>query len=259
LPQATTLVEEMLAELVADSEESAFERSILPAGIERRLAQVDWTKNDVLVGSVGSREQFEDNIARKYYYVPAKYISQEQLPIHYVAIYQSSAKFGGQSGIRYYGETIEVKRLKRSEIRFPSRRNNPDEPYYAFLVKEWKELPVAITVKDEGVYAPKFTNLFLLQHCSQSHELFNIHTDDEYRIMHELKRVFSAASMNANDSTDSVYQLDPEHSVWVHGGNFDVINSRGERLFDPPLKISNFMKHPSRYFKLLKDRINGKY
>ena len=34
LPGATRLVEKMLGELVADSEESAFERASLPAGIE---------------------------------------------------------------------------------------------------------------------------------------------------------------------------------------------------------------------------------
>ena len=255
LPGATRLVEKMLGELVADSEESAFERASLPAGIEKRLTQVDWSRQDVLVGSLGSIEQFDDNIKRNYYYVPAKHVERSRLPIHYIALYQSTKMFGGQAGIRYYGEVIEAKRLKRSEIHFPSRRNNGDELYYAFLVKEWKMLPVAITVKDEGVYEPKFTNLFLIQHCSQSYELFHIHSEEQYRLLHELKRMFNNATVNANAQSDPVYQIEGGRSVWIHEGCFDILNENGERLFDPPLRVSDFSRHPRYYFNLIAERL----
>ena len=257
LPGATRLVEKMLGELVADSEESAFERASLPIGIEKRLSQVDWSRNDVLVGSLGSKEQFEDNLARNYYYVPAKYLDRNKLPIHYVALYQSTKMFGSEAGIRYYGEVIEAKRLKRGEIKFPTRRHNEDELYYAFMVKEWKKLPVEISVKDEGVYEPKFTNLFLIQHCNQSYELFHIHSEAQYRLLHELKRMFDNATVNANAQSDPIYQLDGGKSVWVHEGCFDILNENGERLFDPPLRISEFSRHPRAYFNLIADKIKS--
>lgn len=259
LPGATALVEKMLGELIADSDESAFERATLPAGIERRLAKVDWSSMDVLVGSVRSREQFRDNLARKYYYVPAKNFDRNNLPIHYVALYQSKTLFGAaECGIRYYGEVIEAKRLKRKEIDFPLTRNNGEEQYYAFLVKEWKTLPVAISVKDEGVLKPQCTNLFLLQHCSQSYELFNIKSDEQYRLLHELKRVFSSATVNANEQAEPIYQLEDGNVVWVHGGTFDILNSKGERLFDPPLRISDFARHPRHYFNLIAGKVKAK-
>ena len=40
LPSATSLVKEFLDELIADSPESAFERAILPKGIEEKLRKV---------------------------------------------------------------------------------------------------------------------------------------------------------------------------------------------------------------------------
>lgn len=47
---AMKLVEEKLDELIAQSPETAFEQSVLPVGIERKLAKVDWKRRDVLVG-----------------------------------------------------------------------------------------------------------------------------------------------------------------------------------------------------------------
>ena len=254
LPGATRLVEKMLGELVADSEESAFERASLPFGIEKRLSRVDWEREDVLVGAFGSKEQFQDNLARNYYYVPAKHLDRNRLPIHHIALYQSTKMFGNDAGIRYYGEVIEAKRLKRGEIKFPSRRHNEDELYYAFLVKEWKELPVAISVKDEGVYEPKFTNMFLLQHCSQSYELFHIRSEDQYRLLYELKRVFESAEVNANAQAEPIYQIEGGKAVWVHEGVFDILDENGNKLTSS-LRISDFTRHPRQYFNLIAEQI----
>jgi len=122
---------------------------------------VDWSVKDVLVGSLGSIDQLKDNLARRYYYVPAENVYKDSLPVQYIALYQSYNLFGESGGIKYYGEVIETKRVKRKNIDFPIRRNNGEEWYYAFRVKSWNKLPVAIAVKDEGVYKPKFTNMFL--------------------------------------------------------------------------------------------------
>ena len=75
-----------------------------------------------------------------------------------------------------------MKKVRRREIDFPMSRNNGDEEYYAFRIKEWKTLPTPIVVKDEWVNEPKFTSLFLLEHSQQSFELFNIHSEEEYRL-----------------------------------------------------------------------------
>ena len=97
-----------------------------------------------MVGSLGSVAQFEDNIKRRYYYVPAKYIKDSDLPIRYIALYQSKNRFREYAGVRYYGEVTYMQKVKRKDIDFPMSRNNGDEMYYAFRIKAWKALPAPI-------------------------------------------------------------------------------------------------------------------
>ena len=253
LPGTTELLENFLAELVADSSESAFERASLPRGIEERLAKVDWTVRDVMVGSLGSVAQFDDNIRRKYYYVPAKYINDNHLPIHYVALYQSRNRFKEYAGIRYYGEVTYMKKVKRKDIDFPMSRNNGDEWYYAFRIKEWKTLPTPIAVKDEWVNEPKFTSLFLLEHSQQSFELFNIHSEEEYRLMLEINKAFDNLSTSTTDNNSAVYRINDSHSVIVADGNFTIANDNGDILGS--ISISNFARSPRAGFRKIKDYI----
>lgn len=253
LPGTTELLENFLAELVADSSESAFERASLPRGIEERLAKVDWTVRDVMVGSLGSVAQFDDNIRRKYYYVPAKYINDNHLPIHYVALYQSRNRFKEYAGIRYYGEVTYMKKVKRKDIDFPMSRNNGDEWYYAFRIKEWKTLPTPIAVKDEWVNEPKFTSLFLLEHSQQSFELFNIHSEEEYRLMVEINKAFDNLSTSTTDNNSAVYRINDSHSVIVADGNFTIANDNGDILGS--ISISNFARSPRAGFRKIKDYI----
>ena len=250
LPGTTELLENFLAELVADSSESAFERASLPRGIEERLAKVDWTVRDVMVGSLGSVAQFDDNIRRKYYYVPAKYVDDSALPIHYIALYQSKNRFKEYAGIRYYGEVTYMKKVKRKDIDFPMSRNNGDEWYYAFRIKEWKTLPTPIAVKDEWVNEPKFTSLFLLEHSQQSFELFNIHSEEEYRLMVEINKAFDNLSTSTTDNNSAVYRINDSHSVIVADGNFTITNDNGEILGS--ISISNFARSPRAGFRTIK-------
>ena len=244
----------MLGELVADSEESAFERASLPAGIEKRLSQVDWARQDVLVGSFRKMEQFNINLKDGYYYVPAKNFDTDKLPIRYVALYQSAKLFGANAGIRYYGEVLTTTRVKRKQIPVPMSGNSGDEPYYVFRVREWKTLNTPISVKEEGVSEPKYTNMFLLTHCTHSYELFNVRSEEQFRLLHELKRMFNHTEMNAKGN-DPLYRIDDKHSILVHEGCFDILNENGERLFDPPLRVSDFSRHPRYYFNLIAEKL----
>ena len=254
LPGTTELLENFLAELVADSSESAFERASLPRGIEERLAKVDWSVRDVLVGSLGSVAQFEDNIKRRYYYVPAKYVKDGNLPIHYVALYQSRNRFKEYAGIRYYGEVTYMKKVPRKEIKFPMSRNNGDEEYYAFRIKEWKTLPTPIVVKDEWVNEPKFTSLFLLEHSQQSFELFNIHSEEEYRLMMEIKKAFDHLATSASAENTAVYRINDTHSVIVADGYFTISNKDGEIL--EQISVSSFAQNPRSGFRKIKNSIS---
>lgn len=187
LPSATDMVSAMLDELISDSAESAFERATLPRGIEKRLAKVDWDRRDVLIGTFKSVKQFAVCKEKNFYYIPQKLITERDLPIHYVAMYQSLAKFGDMAGISYYGEILTMRSVPRSAIKEVAlTRNNPDEPYYYIEIKEWLPLKRSILPKEYGL-PYNFTNLFLLTNVEYYPELF-IRSEEEYRFYIELKR-----------------------------------------------------------------------
>ena len=100
----------------------------------------------------------------------------------------------------------------------------------------------------------KMTNIFLLTHCTYSYELFHIHSEEQYRLLHELKRMFDHTEMNADSNADPVYQIDDAHSIWVHEGCFEVLNADGNRLLEP-IRISEFARHPREYFNLIAGKI----
>ncbi len=243
LPSATGLVTEMLDELIADSPDSAFERATLPRGIESKLAKVNWKERDVLVGTLRNQNQLKVCIENRFYHVPVARIEESQLPIRYVAIYQTKALFGAEARIEYYGEVISSRVVKRREI--TEIPKNSDELYYRFQIKEWDRLSRPIEPKERG-FAIMFTNLFLLEHSSQVPELL-LETEEEYRFYTELKR-----------RTDSwIINDDPNNGFTV--GDATVLFDNGEILLVKDQKIvekcavGDFIKKPNAVFrKLLK-------
>lgn len=254
LPGSTGLVEKLLNELVMDSKESAFERASLPLGIERRLAKVDWSVMDMLVGSLNNVEQLNINLNKKFYYTPAKAISEKNLPIRYVAIYQSNAKYKKDAGIQYYGTVIKTSLCKRKDIPVPMTRNNGDELYYVFDVKKWDKLDVSINVRDEGVYRPKFTNIFLLLNCRDSYELFNIHSEEQYRLLQELKRISGDTAVN-NDEHNPGFRLNNDISIFVHNGEIIVCTATGKQVNKIP--VTEFIRRPRYMFNILKEEMKA--
>lgn len=220
------------------------DNDILPEGINKRLLEVDWNLNDVLVGSLGSERQLRDNLTRKYYFVPAKYISSDDHPINHIAIFQSSTLFGNNSGIRYYGDVTKTSLVTRKEIDFPLRRNNGDEQYYAFMVEEWKKLTIPIDARYEYVNEPKFTNMFLLEHCTQSYELFSIKSSEQYVLFHVLYQILGDILSASNKRYECTRRFSNDRSLWIHDGYIDVYDSNGNRINIKPLLLDDYGKNP---------------
>lgn len=235
LPSATSLVSALLDELIADSPESAFERTTLPRGIEEKLARVDWKTRDVLIGDFRSREQMQTCYEQNFYYVPATIVKESDLPIHYVALYQSAKLFGTNAGIRYYGVVKECALVKRRDITEIPR--DSDEPYYRFSVQKWKTLTKPITVREHSV-GRQFTNLFLLEHSTEAPEL-RIRSETEYRLFTELKRAFNHTEIN--DESSETGFLFNQSLVQFEDGKIHVY--RNQRICDE-YDISDFVRTP---------------
>lgn len=243
LPGTTKTVEALLSQWLAASVEPAF--APLPPEAEMELGKTDWSVRDVLVGSLGSQAQLADNLRRAYYYVPARTLPDADLPIRYIALYQSRNLFGADAGIRYYGRVSCHKSVLRKQIDFPLSRNNPDELYYAFRVESWRTLPSPMEIRDEGVSGPKFTNLFLLEHSAQSFELFHIHSEWEFRLM--------AAIRHALSQSGGEYRIDDAHTLAVVDGFFVLMDTGGEILGRIP--VGSFHHSPGSTFRQLKQML----
>ncbi len=110
------MVAEMLEQLISGSPESVFERTSLPRGIEAKLAKVDWSVCDVLIGTLRNKMQLNACLQHCFYHIPPDKLKDSEFPVRYVAIYQSKALFDADSGIQYYGEVTKCIPVCRDEI-----------------------------------------------------------------------------------------------------------------------------------------------
>ena len=252
LPGATTLVQELLGDLIADSKESAFERTTLPRGIEEKLAVVDWNKRDVLLGTFRDVQQFKVCYDKKMYYIPAKEVDENDLPIHYVALYQTTNKFGAEAGVRYYGEVLRTALVRRESIKeVPVRRNNGQELYYRFFIREWKELQKPILPREVG-FTKNYTNLFLLEHSEYIPELL-FQSEEEYRFYSELKRNVNSAEIN--DSGANIgFEHEDTRFVFASG---NILAIRGEKIVEQ-VPVSSFSRKPAATFRKLQRATENK-
>lgn len=250
LPGATQLVGKLLEDLIPDSADSAFERATLPVGTEEKLAKVDWNVRDVLVGSVRNESQYDYCIQNRFYYVPADQIPDERFPIRYVAMYLS--KKASRPGIHCYGTVVRTEKVRRKEIPFPSSNPNQDRLYYRFTVNKWTRLKETIVYRDDRVYQPRFTNLFLLGNCRETYELFNIHSEEQYRLLTEIKRTFSDFTMGTQQD-DPVFRVSEDRTIWAHEGCFILLNNAGEEL--GRFSFDEFKRSLRWTFEQLKDKM----
>ena len=253
LPGTTELLEDFLAELVADSPESAFERASLPRGIEEKLAKTDWSVKDVMVGTVRTAEQLDFCVTNKGYYVPARYISEAQLPIRYIALHEEN--IGTESGIKRYGEVLTARKIRRGKIPVSMRKNaDSNELYYYFTIREWLSLPQTIVIQDSHRGAPQFTNKFLLDHCNKSYQLFAISSEEEYRLMCEINKAFENLEASTSSDNTAVYRVNEQHSVIVADGSFTITNDNGDVL--DKIAVRDFARSPRAGFNRIKQTID---
>lgn len=246
LPSATDLVREMLTQLVEESPDTAFERATLPRGIETKLAKVDWSVRDVLVGALSNKTQLDAALKHRFYHVPVLLIAESALPIRYVAIYQSYKLFGKESGIHYFGEVTRCTELPRNEIKeIPSTKT---DLYYRFEVKEWQKLNTPIKVK-AGLRTRGYTNLFLLRYSSEVSEIF-IRSEIEFRLYNELKRITGDISINDDDVTKGF--LINDKTIYINNG--EILIGKESKIV-ARYTVSEFEKRPGATVRRMKEEV----
>lgn len=142
-----------------------------------------WDCPKVLVGTLRRPSQLDVCLMHQFYHVPVEQIPEEQLPVAYVAIYQSRSLFQEECGIRFYGKVTRctvVQRWQISEIPKESK-----QWYYRFEVDSWEQLENPIQVREVPIQH-MFTNAFLLTHAQETPQLF-LKTPAQYRFYQSIK------------------------------------------------------------------------
>ena len=235
LPSATSLVTELLDELVSDSPESAFERATLPVGIEERLRSVDWSRRDVLIGLVPDEEHLELFTDNRMYFT--RRFDEAHLPVRYVALYEKG------KGISRYGEVKNWRMVAGKEL--PGSGQHKPEMYHVFDILKWHTLATPISIAEYGPSPVAYTNFFLLTNSSSYSELF-LKNEDEYRFFAGLRRMTDKAVLEDGDEA-TAFEFEGL-KVLLEKKTIYVVNE-GELVEQGT--VQKFERHPNRTFRRL--------
>ena len=236
LPSATTLVTELLDELVSDSLESAFERAILPVGIEERLKTVDWDKREVLIGFVPDEKQLDIFLKKGMYFTNC--FDVDNLPIRYVALYEKG------KGINWYGEVISYYEANQCDL--PGKSGQEKERYHVFKIyKDWKLLKTPISVSEFGPSPIAYTNFFLLSESTSYSELM-LRTEADYRYFTELKRRTDQVIIEGADE-ETIFEVENIRTLIRKDGIYVVQDGKILKV----CTLQEFSKHPNTTFRRL--------
>ncbi len=192
------------------------------------LAEAELSRLDVLVGTVRSDGQFAFCMEAKAYYVPAKTVTPDQLPVEKIALYEEG--LSRLAGIKRWGTVTETRVVKRRDIPVPLSRNNPDETYYLFSVDAWRYLDTPIAIRDTVRGKPLFTSSFLLEHCHLSYQLTAIRSPEAYKLCRLLEQLAEDCARE-----DTVFRRVGEaHLLTVGEGRLSLLEAGGRCLYTCP-------------------------
>jgi predicted component of viral defense system (DUF524 family) len=186
LPSSTSLMEEFLKELIEETSLSAYERTIEQIGGNLYPREEDFTRRNVLIGTLKNVEQLKINVDNNFYHTNLKNVNLVKNSVEYIAISQLKKLFGEEvAGISYVGKVSEIKIVKRSEIvEIPK---DSDELYIRFEVEKWERREKKIRIEDFNVRKIMYSSKFLLDNVERVAEL-RIKELGEYRELVEGKR-----------------------------------------------------------------------
>ena len=216
---------ERLAELLDDPSASPVPCS------DEELREADFSRLDVLVGTVRSDAQFTYCSEQQVYYAPVRTVEAGRLPVVTIALYEEG--LARRAGIKRYGEVTATRVVKRSEIPVPMSRSNPEEAYYLFSVAEWKllEHPIALSGTERG--RPCFTSRFLLTHARRSYQLTAIRSPEEYRLCGLLCDL-QARWSEGGEGLPKFRRVGERHILTLSEGRLSLVDENGNRLYTCP-------------------------
>ncbi|CAM3024898.1 restriction endonuclease-like protein [Paenibacillus sediminis] len=190
LPNATSLMEQFLDELILDSPEKAYERSTRPRGTDDYYQNKLGGKN-VLVGSLKDKSQLDFVKKHLFYHTPLSNITDHKLltQLEYIAIYQSKNWFGSEGqGVYIYGKISDWQVLKRGDIKErPAKRGTEQNLYVKFNIEKWLYRETPIVSGGQGVRSCLLTTKYMFDRAVEIAEL-KLETEEQLKEWREKRR-----------------------------------------------------------------------
>jgi hypothetical protein len=123
-------MEEFLDKLINESSYSTFERSLESLGRENYIKEEYFKERTVLVGYLRNKEQLEINLKGKVYHTKCSNVNLAEHNIKFVALTQSKGQFAAEAGITYCGKIVDIKVVKRNQIREIPSDSEEDKLFY---------------------------------------------------------------------------------------------------------------------------------
>ena len=194
------------------------------------LAAADFSRRNVLIGTVRSDTQFDYCMATGTYYVPVKTLTPANLPVSVIALYEEGLH--RKAGIKRCGRVTETRVVKRSDIPVPMSRANPDEAYYLFSVEKWDYLPHPIALQGTSRGKPMLTSEFLLTHCRRSYQLVAISSPETYNLCRLL------CTLAETDTNTPVFRrVGERHIITLSEGHVRLLTAAGDCLCACPAEM----------------------
>jgi len=199
LPSQTALVEEFLEEILLESSDSAFERSILQEGTAEHMVEGDEKKN-VLIGPLKRKEQLAVCLENNIYYTYLDQVQSYLGTLDYVAIYQSKEKFKEkeEQGILYYGKIRDYQVMPREKILEMPEESRSGKLAVKFFMEEWLYKEPKIVPGGYGPARPLQTSWRLFKEARVYPELHL--GQGEIRLWRELRRFKDCFSVQFSKS-----------------------------------------------------------
>lgn len=191
LPNSTKLMEKFLDEIILDSPEKAYERSLRPRGT-KKYYEDKLTGRNMLVGSLRGPTQLETALNHNFYHVPLENIINHKVlgHIEYIGLYQSKKKFGmlDETGIHWYGRILDWQVIHRREINEISPRAGSEEKLYVkFTVEQWMKRSTPIVSGGRGIHRLLYTSKYIFDRALEIAEL-KLDKEEDITNWRELRR-----------------------------------------------------------------------
>ncbi|WP_227011753.1 DUF2357 domain-containing protein [Paenibacillus lutimineralis] len=219
LPGSTSLMEAFLDEIIMDSPEKAYERSIRPRGT-KRYYQDKLTGKNMLVGSLKGPTQLKQALEFSFYHMLLKNISNHQIltQIEYIALYQSKGRFSatGETGVYWYGRISDWKVLRRKEITERLATPGTEEQLYVkFTIEKWMKRDKSIVPGGRGIHTVLCTSKYMFDRAVEIAE-FKLEVEEDLIKWREQRRLGTVKVELDHEEVDLAKRV-----LSIHGESFE--------------------------------------